>query len=461
MSLLAAAYQSGDLVLMNPIDRSVQVSVIADAQTLACTPDGRTLASGDAAGTIQLFDFESLKLLYRMSHWGHGVRAMAFSSDSLQFVDIRGPQCNVWEPPILVRQHTDEGNSDTVSTALKEISTSTLEEVVTITMLVCHPALNFVFCGKDDGTVSAYDSISGRLRGILYHHGDGISVTSLVFDAETSSLLSTDSSSRVLGYKLVVPLGKPKCQKVIADFRHSQGIHQTVVKDGLDYLLISSADSDTIHSPAGSIVASRPQPSRKAWNWTKYQKDLMLINDRCVSVHDWASLETKAAYTIILPDHIQPAFGVQYCACCRADKLLTMQYSDPRAIKSASRMFFVDTAKFKLSPTKSSDKTVAPKSQFGVLSDRIANFIGVLGERILFLDDSGWICSVDLDTWAGDCYSRHFFLPSDWLSSSRELHIEITAKKDLAVAQRGEVAVVRGWSGYSETVNMMEVTSDG
>ena len=185
-SLLAAAYQDGDLVLFDPVNKVEKVNVVADAQTLACSPDGRTLASGDSQGTIQIFDFETLRLMYRIKSMGHEIKALAFSSDSPQFIDICESECNVWEPSVLVRQHKDEGNSEseTISSALTEVNYSEADDLVAITAVAVHPTWDVLFCAKDDGTVSVYNATSGKAQAVLYKHVDEMFITALSFEVQ-------------------------------------------------------------------------------------------------------------------------------------------------------------------------------------------------------------------------------------------------------------------------------------
>lgn len=96
INIIAALYHDGNLVAFDPCELAVRACVQADAQTLACSPDGHTLATGSATGTIQLFECESLNLLYRIVASDYSIRALVFSSDSLRFLDVRGSQCNIW-----------------------------------------------------------------------------------------------------------------------------------------------------------------------------------------------------------------------------------------------------------------------------------------------------------------------------------------------------------------------------
>lgn len=93
---LAAIYHDGHLVLFDPCEMSPKIAIQANAQILACSPNGNFLATGNDTGTIQLFEFETLTLIYKIVASDHSIRSLAFSSDGLRFVDIRGSQCNVW-----------------------------------------------------------------------------------------------------------------------------------------------------------------------------------------------------------------------------------------------------------------------------------------------------------------------------------------------------------------------------
>jgi len=95
-SFLAALYFDGQLALFDPCEFSTKAVVRADAHVLACSPDGHTLATGSETGTVQIFDFESFTMIYKLIASDYSIRSLTFSYDGLRFVDIRGTQCNVW-----------------------------------------------------------------------------------------------------------------------------------------------------------------------------------------------------------------------------------------------------------------------------------------------------------------------------------------------------------------------------
>ena len=64
--IFRATFNDGELALFNTFDGTVQARTTADAHALVSSPDGLTLAGGNSEEQILLYDFSSLKLLYRI-----------------------------------------------------------------------------------------------------------------------------------------------------------------------------------------------------------------------------------------------------------------------------------------------------------------------------------------------------------------------------------------------------------
>jgi hypothetical protein len=103
---------------------------------------------------------------------------------------------------------------------------------------------------------------------------------------------------------------------------------------------------------------------------------------------------------------------------------------------------------FHLADLSVSTKKVLEGVKYEYLADRAEFLIGTHGNRLVFLDSAGWVCSV-ASVKAGTTEKtdgnlmRHFFLPSDWLSNNNELLIEVTKQGDVIIVKRDEVAVVK------------------
>ncbi|RYP55765.1 hypothetical protein DL771_012356 [Monosporascus sp. 5C6A] len=94
-NLLVAAYSDGDLVVFDTDSGTCRGSIEGiNAQTMSCSPDGRTLATADSHGIIHLFDLKTLKLIYRIRFDADALRTkmLVFTSDNLRLLDIRGHQ---------------------------------------------------------------------------------------------------------------------------------------------------------------------------------------------------------------------------------------------------------------------------------------------------------------------------------------------------------------------------------
>ena len=92
-NLLAVSYRDGNLALFDTYGGSeglIKEIVFANTQILVSSPDGRTLATGGNARDIQLFKYETLKLLYRISSDTYDIKGLAFNGGSHRLLDIRG-----------------------------------------------------------------------------------------------------------------------------------------------------------------------------------------------------------------------------------------------------------------------------------------------------------------------------------------------------------------------------------
>jgi WD40 repeat protein len=245
--LLAAAYLDGDLVVFDTNDGSVKNKVLANAQVLASSPEGRTLATGDSSGTIQLYDFESLRLLYRIKSDDFTIKSLKFSRDSCRILDIRASQCQVWDPTVLVRQENEDEASDTVSisTAPQEIGTEVFEEHNLVTSLACPstktPGGNEVFfVGKEDGAVYLHETRTGNQLRKLFDHGFKSPISWIFLDEDSKTLASVDSSSRVVIHELSTGW---EVQESIYDHRVGAAVDQVLFSRKHSRILISSSVS--------------------------------------------------------------------------------------------------------------------------------------------------------------------------------------------------------------------------
>ena len=449
-SLLAAAFYDGELVLFDPLEGDVKETCKADALTLACSPDGRTLAGGDSSGVIKLFDFETLKLLHIISGRDQAIRAMAFCGNNLRFVDTRGSQINVWEPAVLVRQYEDEETSDTLSNTLKEVGTPEMHEIDMITAIACDSRGEHVYCGTENGSVSMFEISTGKEHQKLYKHIDGISVTELVFDEKERNIASADSSGKVLVYQLKSASGQTvSC--LLLECRTKETIHQVLFSPNSSRVLVSSANEDTLYALDGSIKKpiSRAGASRRVWTWANHPQHpnlLILIVQNSFWIYEWEDLKNLSGGSGTHMDfEVSSDLEIKQSYSCWHGQRLATEFREINRSRSRMCLLLWRSSDFDISTSSTS-----PQPTLQPLADRLANLIGTFGtmigivrDAILFLDQDGWICSVEMEESEPEYYKRHFFLPFDWLITNEDLLFGATGKGDVVFSRKDELAVIK------------------
>lgn len=443
-TLLAAAYSDGDLVLFDTSESTVKEMTLANAQILACSPNGRTLASGDSSGTIKLFEFETLKLLYRIGSEEYGIKSLAFSGDSHRLLDIRGSQCRVWDPTVLVRQDVDEEYSDSVSisSVAQEIELDNPDDVILITALAFAGNGEVIFCAREDGSVCLYETKSGRQNQTLFSHADGVSVVSILFDDESHILTSADSSSRVMIHKLVHQQKGWETSDPVFDKRTGIAVDQLLSNKGHTQMLVSSANEDTLYlvGPRESkMIQTITWNNRGPYRWGNHplkNDQMILIMGNFLQLYEWETLQRLTGPEgILLEGAILPELSIRSITPCFNDSIIATTFADLEGRNAKSKLLLWNSSDF---TEKAEMAATVPKYQY--LADQVEFLIGAYGQRLVFLHSSGWICSTDSETFK---VIRHFFFPADWLSTNINLMIEVARNGDIIFVKRDEVAVIK------------------
>lgn len=311
--LLAAAFADGDLVVYDTLSGDVMGMIPSqNVQVLASSPDGRTLARANSSGDIFLLDFETLRFLYRISFDSSSLMAksLAFTADGLRLIDVRAFQCRVWQPTVLLRQDVDDENSDTVSisTGPQEIEYQA-ENTISITAVVCvkMTAASVVFCGKDDGTVHAYDIAGEPQSQPIFTQTPNCSIQQLHFDDSSGILSCANLSGRVTTRK-VVRLARNKwgVEDPLIDIRTGLKTIQLLTSAKHSNLLVVTEEHDTLwpldtqKQEHGARVGGHTETQ-----WVPHPTNLdVLIHCNAASVELCSCLTLKPLHHIPLPTHI-------------------------------------------------------------------------------------------------------------------------------------------------------------
>jgi WD40 repeat protein len=445
--LLAGAFNDGELVVFNTFEGTVQARAPANAHTLASSPDGLTLACGNSGGTIQLFEFDSLKLLYRIQSEEFGIKSLVFSADSHRLMDIRGPHCRVWDPPVLVREDADEEYSDTISisTAAQDYTLDDAKRCIDITTLACSQEGDAVFCGNVDGAVCQYDAKTGEQVRVLFHHTIGVSIVSLSFDGQSCILSSADSSSRTMAHKLIRDRSEWNVVARLMDDRTGIAVDELLSNAGCTRLLICTALKDTLWSiePDGSkILTNATRETYARYKWVPHptnQEQLMLITDSVAHLYEWQSLNRLTPDSgIQLVGSLLPELTIRSIVPCFDGNVIATTFAESVASRSNSKLIMWNASDF-----APGTKAAAPIPDYKPLADHVEHIIGIYGHKLVFLHQDGWVCSADSQNFDTEFFDRHFFLPADWLSTTGGLMLEIFRNGNIVFVQRDELAVIR------------------
>ena len=448
VTLLAASYSDGDLVLFEITEGIIKEKVLANAQILASSPNGRTLAAADSTGRIQIFDFETLRLLHHISPNDNNIKALTFSADNSCLLDIRGSECRVWDPPALIRPDEIDENSDTVSvfTLPQETMIEPFDDIISISALVCHENGEAIFCGKSDGGIYWHYSNTGSKAEKLISHASNVPIVALYFDDQSSVLSSVDSSSRVMLHKLILQEKVWRASGPLFDHRVGVAIDQVLSNKGATQVLLSSNNKDVLYSipeDESSMFTSTEISESQPHRWANHPLDpnqLVFMSNERIHLYDWKTLRRlTASDSTSLDDKMLSQLSIRFLMTCGQGGQFAATFSESSASRyRPGKILLWNTSDFfvKSEPTKL-------LSSYRILADQVRYVIGAYRQRLVFMDSNGWVCSADVGTPNADRHTRHFFIPIDWLSAGANLMMDMTCNGDIIFVKRHEIAVIK------------------
>lgn len=446
MNLVASSYADGDLVTFDPWNQRQHSIAEANAQILAASPDGTTLATGDGSGTIQIFDFETLRLLYRSTAYDFDVRAITFASNNIRFLDIRGDHCNVWEPSAIVRQtDAEDGSSEYVSEGVMPdvgtIESKSWDDAQIVTAMVAIGGDSFL-CGKENGTITVYDSKTGQQIQELYSHKTNTAILLLEWNPGQSILASTDRSSRFQLRKVSrTSSGIWAAERPFLDQSTEQAIRQILLRPDGRMLLVSSLVSDHIWDIDGNERANRKHVGRHSWRWANCNSSphkLLQIVDGETKCFEWETLNEctfPQLVRITLRDCKYPP--VASLIATSTGSAICAHFREPPGNQSQARLRLWSSS----SAQNNLDKSIKDSANFDLIAQEVKVIIGFYKMLLLFLDHNGWVCSINADNKSKEKeYIRHFFVPYSWHCSG-ELIFAVSVKGSVALARKDGIAI--------------------
>lgn len=119
--------------------------------------------------------------------------------------------------------------------------------------------------------------------------------------------------------------------------------------------------------------------------------------------------------------------------------------------RSTTRVAVWDTSST-LRRADSAEQIMVFNSSFERLHENARCMLGLHGSRMFLLNRQLWVCSIDLDTHDGISYTRHFFVPNDFLGGDVKVLGLITPDRNIAFAKDGELALIKGGLDFEDIV---------
>lgn len=460
---LIVSYGDGELTLYNPWTLEIFHSISeVNAQSLACSKDGRTLITGSSFGTLQVFDFdtaggEGLAMVYRISAYEHGIKSLVFSNDSLRFIDIRGSQCRVWEPSVLVRKNLQDCSqsevSDPIYMAHKSVKMVEGEIQANITAMACHPNGEVVFCAKEDGSVVIYLTHDGQESYLLYKHARNISVTHIAWGSQQNILVSADESSRIIIRKIINDKSGWSAADTMSDQRFVDSVSILLFNPTNDRLLVSGNEIGelwTVHGERVGFAAFLPRTFRNFICHPLQPDSFVMMEPHVARIFRWADFNSLAEKGVLLNRSRELADRNSTVTTSYQGTAILAEFLKPSGDQSSRALECWQTCDIRVNAS-----SINPLPGFEILGPSVEHILAVIGTRLVFLDIDLWVCSIELKSFITTPEAqRHFFVPSEWHVNHDDVLFQFTSKDEFVYVKKNELRVIKRAMNYSETISL-------
>ena len=467
VNLLLVAYDDSHLVLYDSwsgtLIQSHEPETHALLTSLSCSSDGRTFGTVDVLGNLQIWDFESLTLLYHILTQNHSFRILGFTSDDFNLIDIVDHELKVWSPSALVRKTMEEETSISEQAVILPV---TKGQFVTyqsskFRSAVAHETLPAVFVGNYRGDVLVYntdDTESSDPMSTLYSHSGALVKCFAV--AYGDVIASADVNGRVQVWQL--DTSRPPAihaAKLIFQARFTTAICQILFDQAGRHLLVSTIDSDYVYNVgSGTLVGSLTYQDneRSIWKWTalpdaKHDQQFTIIMDHELISYPAETFPTRcgggrALLGYKIADESTET-GID-CAVLHPQSMsLVLDVRQKRGYATTNSLFI-----FRL-PDLSNETSIATLQPSRTLdSSFYTYFLGIsqLEQRLVFLKRNSWVSSIDLSSVSKTDDIQHFFVPSEFVTKSSNILPMQTADDKFVFCLYDKLAVVKNGLKFRE-----------
>lgn len=435
---------------------------------MALSQDGNFLLTSDHAGTMSVWMFPRLSLIYRLVNENEFIRSLSFSPDGQRFYDIRGSTCNVWEPDALVRADEesleDHSSVGDLSMATEPVVRSDESSRCQVTALASDSSDRYLCVGREDGTVMIHTALDGRRLRKVYGHSNTSAIIMLSWSDTSRYMVSGDDSGRIIAKRLESKEEDKWAVFAVIDIRLPETVQQFLFNHDEKLLLISTATTDHVWNLKNKKeICSQRWGSRRSRRWISHPLKpslLIWIDPKEVHTYTWNTLEHSD------PAEVPPRDPSTTTRSPRIPQLLSPGHSTLNRVvqwisltENKQNIIFETLPSTGHTSTRSSSglhlellSTTDLRLQhphtlasdcLADLQGQVRRLLGTYRDTIVFLDDDYWVCTWRIESMVLDI-TRHFFLPRDWLNSGTLQMATLNRQGTFFCPKYGDVAIVRG-----------------
>lgn len=432
----------------------------------ACSPSGDTFATVDVQGTLRIWDFESLAILYHVMTPNHSFRILKFSSDSFNILDINDHEMKVWSPSVLLSKTAEEvGSSDQPEVSVALEGQFEILQSARIRAFAAHGSHSVLFVGKNNGDVALHNLTNGKEAGVLYTHLDSVSY---IASCRGSVIATSDVFNIIQVWTLVVQMpDKIQAGELKFKSRAASSIRQLLLDDDGEYLLVSTTLADSVYRTSdGAMMGSmkRDHGEKSSFKWIAMPNNgqgsiFALIHNHILSYYTASAFPASVlAPPITLKYTIEQGHAessIDAVLVNPSTTHLVLQYSQKsaHAAYSSVAVFRLPTTALGAAPPTLYPLPVSWPPAASKWSLKHSLGFTSPGNRLLFLRKDSWVCSLPLD---GETprYAQHFFVPHEYTTTNSDILPIQTSGDDFVFCLFDTVAIFKHGLRFQEYIDV-------
>jgi hypothetical protein len=292
--------------------------------------------------------------------------------------------------------------------------------------------------------VSIFDIMDGKkIRNKVMSHVETSSVIKLAWSASEEYLVSADDSSRIIVKRLERPTKQKPKWAVFAlfDFRTDEAVEQLLFSAHGDLLLVSCSGTAIVMGlKLKKEICRMKIPSLQGTFWLSNPLNpafITRVDGSHERQYDWARLTPVEASISSTFNSLSltPSHHTVHKAFMNRRNVWVLEL-----LGDASHKREIEVLDFGRS--SQSTPTATSRQRIKGLPEQIADLIGCLQDRVVFLDHDYRACTWDVEP-VYTRHKRHFFLPKYLLNPTSLSLVRLNKQGTLLCPQGRDVVIIR------------------